>query len=190
MPVQKCYLGMSLNNTFGPALGKINIVTEGMSDYIYLHMMAKVLNIDIDKYTIIPAVGASNCINICSILHGWGCKYIAVFDYDKAGVESGGEYLRKVFHYEQGKQYCYLKILSQEELEKQTYKTEKYMIEDVITRQEIEHFCLIKNIPIDTGKVLLAKLMSNAVETGEYVLGEECINNFKTLFEYIFSCFE
>ena len=183
-------IGMSLNNTFGPALGKINIVTEGMSDYIYLHMMAKVLNIDTDKHTIIPAVGASNCINICSILHGWGCKYIAVFDYDKAGVESGGEYLRKEYHYEQGKQYCYLKKISQEELENQTYKTERYMIEDVITRQEIERFCLLKRISTDTGKVLMAKLMSNAVETGEYVLGEECTNNFKMLFEYIFSCFE
>lgn len=183
-------IGMSLNNTFGPALGKINIVTEGMSDYIYLHMMAKVLKIDNDKHTIIPAVGASNCVNICSILHGWGCKYIAVFDYDKAGVESGGEYLRKEYHYEQGKQYCYLKRISQIELENQTYKTEKYMIEDVITRQEIERFCSLKRIRTDTGKVLLSKLMSNAVEAGEYVLGEECTNNFKTLFEYIFSCFE
>lgn len=183
-------IGMSLNNTFGPALGKINIVSEGMSDYIYLHMMAKVLGIDNDKYTIIPAVGASNCINICSILHGWGCKYIAVFDYDKAGVESGGEYLRKEFLYEQGREYCYLKKISQEELERQTYKTEKYMIEDVITRQEIDRFCLARNIPNDTGKVLIAKLMSNAVEVGDYILGKECIDNFKTLFKHIFSCFE
>ena len=98
---------MSLNNTFGPALGKINIVSKGMIDYIYLHMMAKVLGIDNDKYTIISAVGASNCINICSILYGWGCKYIAVFDYDKAG----SEYLRKEFLYEQGREYCYLKRL-------------------------------------------------------------------------------
>ena len=64
-------IGMSLNDTFGPANGKINIVTEGMSDYIFLCTMAKVLNIDADKYAIIPSVGASNCIHICSILHGW-----------------------------------------------------------------------------------------------------------------------
>ena len=86
---------MNLNDTFGPAKDKLNIVTEGTSDYIFLNTMAKVLGIDTEKYAIIPAVGASNCVHICSILQGWGCKYIAVFDYDKAGVETGGEYMKQ-----------------------------------------------------------------------------------------------
>lgn len=112
-------LGMNLNDTFGPAKDKINIVTEGMSDYIYICTMAKQLGVSNDKYAIIPSVGASNCVNLCSILHGWGCKYIAVFDYDKAGVESGGEYLRKNMFFEQGKQYCYMKEVSQREISTQ-----------------------------------------------------------------------
>ena len=57
--------------------------------------MAKVLKIDLSKYTIIPSVGATNSINICMILHGWGCRYIALFDFDKEGVESGGNILQK-----------------------------------------------------------------------------------------------
>lgn len=82
-------LGMNLQSTFGPALNKVNIVAEGMSDYIYLCTMAKQLGVDLEKYAIIPSVGATNCVNICAILHGWGCKYIALFDFDKKGVEAG-----------------------------------------------------------------------------------------------------
>mgnify|MGYP000380992174 FL=1 len=182
-------IGMSLNDTFGPANGKINIVTEGMSDYIFLCTMAKVLNIDADKYAIIPSVGASNCIHICSILHGWGCKYIAVFDYDKGGVESGGEFLRKNMLFEYGSQYCYLKEVNQEEIDRKTYKTEPYIIEDVVTREEIERYCEMKGISISIGKSLMAKLMSNSVEAGEYQLGEHCRRNFRILFKRIFSYF-
>ncbi len=56
-------LGMSIQHTFAPAKDKINIVTEGMSDYIFVCTMAKMLNINSNKYVIIPSVGASNCVN-------------------------------------------------------------------------------------------------------------------------------
>lgn len=180
-------LGMNLNDTFGPAKDKINIVTEGMSDYIYICTMAKQLGISNDKYAIIPSVGASNCVNLCSILHGWGCKYIAVFDYDKAGVESGGEYLRKNMFFEQGKQYCYMKEVSQSEIDSKTYKSDadKYMVEDLVTKEELDRFCSFANIDINIGKSLVAKLLSNAVEKGTYTLGKDCIENFKSLFARI-----
>ena len=175
-------LGMNLNDTFGPAKDKINIVTEGMSDYIYICMMANLLELDKSKYTILPSVGASNCINICSILHGWGCRYIAVFDYDKAGVESGGEIMRKDMLCELGKQYCYLADVSQDEINSKTYKTSKILIEDIVTQEEIQRFCYETNTSTDIGKPLTAKLISNAVNSKVYKLGEECINNFKLLF--------
>lgn len=175
-------IGMNLNDTFGPAKDKINIVTEGMSDYIYLCTMAKVLGIDTDKYAILPSVGASNCINICSILHGWGCRYIAVFDYDTAGVKTGGEYLRKDMMFEYKRQYCYLADVSQEDIEQQTYKTLPYMIEDVVTREEIDRYCIETNTSRTIGKPLMAKLMSNAIESRSYQLGKDSKSNFETLF--------
>lgn len=180
-------LGMNLNDTFGPAKDKINIVTEGMSDYIYICTMVKQLGISNDKYAIIPSVGASNCVNLCSILHGWGCRYIAVFDYDKAGVESGGEYLRKNMFFEHGKQYCYMKEVSQSEIDSKTYKSDadKYMVEDLVTKEELDRFCAFANIDINIGKSLVAKLLSNAVENGSYTLGKDCIENFKALFARI-----
>lgn len=181
-------LGMNLNDAFGPAQNKINIVTEGISDYIYLHTMSKLLPIDTDKYTIIPAVGASNCINICTILHGWGCKYIAVFDYDLAGVESGGERLRKDFLFEMNKQYCYMKDVSQEDVDNKTYKKDRFMVEDVVTAEEIERFCNETNTSKTMSKALIAKAMSNAIESGQYTCGEKCLANFGLLFDRIFAC--
>lgn len=183
-------IGMNLNDTFGPAKDKLNIVIEGMSDYIYLCTMAKLLKLDASKYVIIPSVGASNCINICSILHGWGCRYIAVFDYDNAGVTTGGEFLRKDMMFEYRHQYCYLTDVSQEDVDKKTYKTSSYMIEDVVTREEIDRFCVETNTSKTIGKPLMAKLMSNAIEAGNYQIGEECRANFQRLFERIFSYFE
>lgn len=183
-------IGMNLNDTFGPAKEKLNIVTEGMSDYIYLCTMAKVLGIDTEKYAILPSVGASNCINVCAILHGWGCRYVAVFDYDDAGVKTGGEYLRKDMLFEYRHQYCYLADVNQEDIEKKTYKAFPYMIEDVVTREEIDRFCAETNTSKTIGKPLMAKLMSNAIEADSYQLGEECKSNFKALFSRIFSYFE
>lgn len=178
-------LGMNLNDTFGPAKDKINVVTEGMSDYIYLSMMAKVLDVDTDRYAILPSVGASNCVNICSILHGWGCRYIALFDYDRAGVESGGEVMRNDFMFELNKQYCYLKEISQDDLREKTYKTEPYMIEDLVTQGEIERFCTECGVSKTLSKSLVAKLISNAVENGSFHLCEACQDNFRKLFSRI-----
>lgn len=157
-------LGMNLNDTFGPAKDKINIVTEGASDYIYMCMMAKLLKIDSEKYAIIPSQGASNSVNICAILHGWGCKYIAVFDYDIGGVESGAEVMRKQWIYELNKQYCFLNEVTQEDINSKTYKTAKYMVEDVVTRDEINRFCTAMDISPKLNKALLAKKMSNAID--------------------------
>lgn len=182
-------IGMNLNDTFGPAKDKINIVTEGVSDYIYLCMMAKELDIDRNKYSIIPSVGASNCINICSILHGWGCKCIALFDYDNEGVNKGGEYLREKMFFQYKKEYCYLADVEQSDVDRKAYKETPYVIEDVVTREEISRFCSENNVSESFSKTLLAKLMSDSVESGSYHLGETCKENFKALFERMFSYF-
>lgn len=180
-------IGMNLADTFGPAKDMVNIVTEGISDYIYLSSMAKLLNLDTSKFTIIPSVGASNCVNICTILHGWGCKYIALFDYDKAGVESGGEFLRTKMFFEMNKQYCYLKDVTQDEVNSKSYRSSKYLIEDVVTQAEIDRFCESTNTSKTLNKALIAKKMENAIENEGYVCGEECIGNFKSLFTRIIS---
>lgn len=164
-------IGMNLYDTFGPAETKINIVTEGISD-------------------IIPSVGATNCVHICCILQGWGCKYIALFDFDKEGVEKGGEFLREEMYLEMNKQYCYVRAVSQVEIDKKIYKSNSYMIEDLILRTEIERFCDFAQISKTLGKPLIAKMMCTAIENGTFIPSDESVNNFKQLFSRVFSCIE
>ena len=176
-------LGMNLKDTFGPAKDKLNIITEGMSDYIYLTTMAKVLDIEADRFVIIPSVGATNSIKISSILHGWGCPYIVLFDYDTEGAEAG-EHLRKEMLFELGKQYLFVCDVVQEDIDNKTYKT-TCMIEDVVTRDEIDKFCKEANLSPSIDKTLKAKLMCNAIEEGSYIIGETAKENFKALFARI-----
>lgn len=176
-------LGMNLNDTFGPSKDKINIVTEGMSDYIYICIMAKLLDVDMEKYAIIPSVGASNCVNICCILQGWGCHYIALFDYDKEGVEKGGEFLRKNMMLTYKSQYFYLADVSESDIVNKTYKESRYVIEDLVTEEEIKRFHEQNNTDTELGKTLTAKLLSDAIESGKFIISESVKNNFKELFK-------
>lgn len=176
-------IGMNFYDTFGPAKNKLNIVIEGVSDYIYIHCMAKFLGYDLSKYSLIPSVGASNCVNVCTILHGWGCPFFALFDYDNAGVNSGGEILRKEFLFELNNNYCYVTSVTEDDVLNKTYVSCPSMIEDIVTSAELlcfeEQFPDAKNV----GKTLKAKLFSTAIENGEYTPGEECKKNFKELIE-------
>lgn len=176
-------IGMNFYDTFGPAKDKLNIIIEGVSDYIYIHCMAKFLGYDLSKYSLIPSVGASNCVNICTILHGWGCPFFALFDYDNAGVNSGGEILRKEFLFELNNNYCYVIPVTEDDILNKTYVSNPCMIEDVVTSPELlcfeEQFPDAKNV----GKTLKAKLFSTAIGNGEYIPGEECKKNFKELID-------
>lgn len=177
-------LGMNLYDTIGPSKDKLNIVSEGMSDYIFLNTMAEVLNIDKEKYVIIPSFGASNCVNICSILHGWGCKYIALFDYDKAGVESGGEIMRNKMNLNLNEHFCYVKDITIEEIINKTYKVDTFVIEDLVSQSEIDRFYKEFNYA-NFDKTLTAKIMSNEILSGKFIISEECKNNFRKLFDRI-----
>lgn len=179
-------LGMNLYDTFGPAKDKINIVTEGMSDYIYICTMAKILDIDMDNHVIIPAFGASNCVNICSILHGWGCRYIAIFDYDKAGVESGGEVMRTKMMLRYKTDFCYINDVSEEDISKKTYKQNPYMVENLMVQSEIDRFCE-ENECSKIDKTLKAKIMCDAILSGAFKIKEESKDNFRKLFDRILS---
>lgn len=64
------------------------------------------------------------------------------------------------------------------------------MIEDVVTREEIDKYCTETNTSSAIGKPLMAKLMSNAIESGAYQVGEKCKSNFEVLFKRIFSYFD
>lgn len=77
-------IGMSMNYHLLGEEGKINIITEGISDYHYIksYLIQKKLD---NKYNIIPSAGVSNVNRLASILIGWNCKIRVVLDQDQAG---------------------------------------------------------------------------------------------------------
>ena len=85
------------------------------------------------------------------------------------------------------KHYCYMKDISQEELQSKTYKTTKFMVEDVVTQSEINRFCEESNTSKTLNKSLIAKAMSNAVDNHSFIPSEESLENFKALFDRIIS---
>ncbi len=178
-------LGMSISDTFGPAYDKYNVVTEGISDCVYLLCIGKKLGIDLSKFAFIPVVGASNLINVCTILHGWGCTYMALFDYDNEGVTKGGEVFKNKYELEHKKHYMYLKDVSEEEITNKTYKTGEVEIETLVEDLDV---CLISKGLTKCGKVLNAKWYADALEDGTYDCSTETLNNFKELFDRINLC--
>ena len=89
--------------------------------------------------------------------------------------------------FEYNRQYCYLADVTQGDVDQKTYKDSPYMIEDVVTREEIDRYCSETGTSSTIGKPLMAKLMSNAIESGVYQVGKECKSNFETLFNRICS---
>lgn len=63
---------------------KINIITEGISDYNYLKAFF-IQSETPDIYNIIPSTSVTNIHNIVSILIGWGCRYKIIVDQDNEG---------------------------------------------------------------------------------------------------------
>lgn len=186
-------IGMTLQDTFGPAKDKLNIVTEGVSDYIYLKAMSKVVEIDMDRINIIPSCGVTNSINLCNILSGWNCPFIAIFDFDKEGVECGGEKMSESLLYEIGKQYIYLKDIDQELILSKEYNKHPYMIEDLVGRDILNEFIKQKGLSKDLdkrSKTLLSKLFCNAIEDKTYSVNDECKSRFKDLFDRILDTYK
>lgn len=173
-------IGMSMNSEFGPSKNRLNVVTEGISDYIYLTTMSQYLSIGLEELNFIPSVGAPNVKLLCEILLGWNCPYLALFDYDNAGVRDG-EKLKKDLLFEYKKQYCYVADVSEDEVNTKSYRENKVDIEDIMTRDEISRFCSEFDIDKDIGKTLISKLVCEKIMRGEFIPNETACNNFRGL---------
>lgn len=78
-------IGMNMGYSFTAMDSKkVNIITEGISDYNYLKAFL-MQNHYKKEYNIIPSSGVDNIHNIISILIGWGYKYKILIDQDKEG---------------------------------------------------------------------------------------------------------
>ncbi len=174
-------IGMRYGSPIGPLDNKLNVICEGMSDYIYIFEMAKFLNIDMSKFNIISSVGASNSINLYSILTSWGCKAICLFDYDNQGIQEARN-LNKNYQSLFDNSYIFINGKTLPETNKIPTE-EKFEIEDMIGRDCYEKYK--SNSPLNIGKVLIAKRIMDDVINQKIELPKESLDNFKKLFSRI-----
>src|SRR5690625_2442172 len=79
-------IGADMKFNLGPQYHKLNIITEGITDYMYIKALIYHFNIE-EHPNIIPSAGVNNINRIASILTGWGYDFKILLDHDKQGVE-------------------------------------------------------------------------------------------------------
>ena len=87
-------MGCDMKYSIDIVSGK-NIITEGITDRMYLEAGMKALNVR-SPINYIPSNGVASVSNIVSIMIGWGCDYMVLLDYDQAGFT---EYKKLVKHF-------------------------------------------------------------------------------------------
>jgi hypothetical protein len=157
-----------------------NVVWEGPSDSLFIRAMAALLKqADISALNHIGCMGANNVPLLCSILHGWGAEYVAVFDNDNRGRETMDE-MKKKFYVD-----APCMVVSD---------TEGACIEDLFSRKFFADEVVQESVPAGKAnskhlknagdKVIRAKLFFERIERGEACeIDDETKRNFLELFE-------
>ena len=171
-------IGADLRFNIGPQAEKLNIVTEGITDYMYYTAMLYYFNIPEEKMPyIIPAVGAGNVNVIVSVLIGWGCDFKVILDYDKAGfVEC--EKLVDNLNLEINKDIFFVNCkATYDNKDKEVYKYSQF-VESLISDEDKSKF----SISYLDNKTMAAKELYDKVKCKSVHLSDETVNNFKKLF--------
>ena len=172
-------IGADLRFNIGPQGGKLNIVTEGITDYMYYTAMLYYFNVPEEKMPyIIPAVGAGNINVIVSILIGWGCDFKVILDYDKAGfVEC--EKLRENLNLKINEDIFFVNCNdTYNNKDKDIYKYAEF-VETLISEEDKGKF----SINYVDNKTMAAKEFYDKVKCKSVNLSDKTVNNFKKLFK-------
>lgn len=178
-------IGSSATYGIYPVAEKINIVVEGISDYIYITTIFNKLDLNISDFNLIPCTGVKNVVNICSILLGWGCKFIALFDYDSAGVQEATQ-LKSKLCLELNQNYIFVIDVSKEDMEKQqTFLNSPIVIEDLVGKEFIKQYEQINDEAKLFGKPLKAKTLCKEIEENTIEIPNQTKENFQKLYDRI-----
>lgn len=168
-------IGADIKFSIGNIDKKRNIITEGITDYMYISSIMIYLKVK-DKPYIIPSAGVANINRIASILLGWGCEFKIIVDYDNAGNKEYKQ-LNKKLGLELNKDVFYVNLEKfKEKIEEKNWKT----IESLIDEKDFEKL-ENKLDGTDEMKKLVAKEFYDKVRESNIKLEEKTINNFKTL---------
>lgn len=178
-------IGTSATYGIYPVAEKTNIVVEGISDYIYITTIFNKLDLNISEFNFIPCTGVKNVVNICSILLGWGCKFIALLDYDSAGIQEAAQLKDKLF-LELNHNYIFVSNVSNEDIEEQkTFLNTPFVIEDLVGKEYIEQYVQTNEESKSYGKKLKAKMLCNEIEANTINIPDKTKENFQGLYDRI-----
>ena len=164
-------IGMNMGYSFtGMDIEKINIITEGISDYNYIR--AFLIQKEYKKeYNIIPSSSVSNIHNLVSILIGWGYNYKIILDQDKAGREQYKVLTSKL-----------LVDINNIKFADGTNKINKnnYTIEDLFSEDDKEKIGITSE-DYSKEKAFYSLETLKKVENGEYKYSMETLKNFEKI---------
>lgn len=169
-------IGMDFDININSA--KRNVITEGITDYMYIKAMLKYLEVKDETY-IIPSAGVDKINRIASILLGWGLDFKVVVDYDTQGKN---EYKKLVNNLELNVENQVAFVNCKDFINH--IKTENYeTIESLISEDDYNKLTNRYNKDDEEGtKTISAREFYDKVMNNNIKLEELTIENFKKLF--------
>jgi predicted ATP-dependent endonuclease of OLD family len=173
-------IGLEMNRGIMSVDKNNNVIVEGPSDYFYLHAIKNIFNWT--QINFISGGSSGNMPKIGTILQGWGCKVIYLYDNDQAYADAIKS-VRKDW-----------KTIPPESLAKLPYKG---AIEDLFSRDDYAKFIAECHVSVISGrnsehvrnrdKVLRARLFLEKTqrEPQEIMLTQETKDNCGELYEII-----
>jgi predicted ATP-dependent endonuclease of OLD family len=178
-------IGSDLKFNLGPQVSKVNIITEGITDFMYLKAMLHHLHVK-ESPNIIPSAGVENINRIVSILMGWGCDYKILLDYDNAGRK---EYNVLVEKLDQSLKEHIIFVNGEIEPSVENMKAAPITIENLISEFDFNKLNSKLNIKNDN-KVLVAKEFYDKVVSRQIKPEQQTIEAFEKILKQMNVAFE
>lgn len=164
-------LGYSCSDNIGPCYDRLNIITEGISDYYYLLGFMYYLSIKKEFFpNIIPSISVTNIHNVASILLGWGCKFKVLVDYDTAGYNA----LLKLKKLNLDQMQDVYTVNNEPFIDRTPTKENACTIEGILSEEKYKEVS-------ENNKLLFAKEFYDNAKNGALILSEGSKNNIKNL---------
>lgn len=167
-------IGMSMKYSFSAMDdSKINIITEGISDYNYVRafLMQVVFKKDCN---VIPGSGVDNIHNLVSILTGWGYSFRILIDQDKEGRKENKVLRNKLLVEESNIQFV--------DGTSEPNSDSNMTIEDLFSEEDRQNIGR-NNGDYDKEKAYYSLEILKKVEADEYKFDAETIEKFTRIME-------
>ena len=174
-------IGLELSSGIAHLDKTKNVVVEGPSDFYYLEAFKRLQNKN--DINFVFGGGAGNMPFVGTILHGWGCKVLYLYDNDK-GKKNGSKNLKGKWLVSKD---LILSVIDskgtiEDIFDKDDFK--KYVLKDESKTYTQSNSEYIKKNKVD--KVVSAKLFLEMIENGEEVkLNQTTLDKISKLFDNI-----